>query len=41
MAEPKLTNLGVYRPVMQNIRIPIATTHAWLAFAGWIQSAAK
>jgi FtsH-binding integral membrane protein len=32
---------GGFLVIAQNIRVPIATTHAWLALAGWIQSAAK
>ena len=32
---------GGFLVIVQNIRIPIAMTHAWLALAGWIQSAAK
>jgi FtsH-binding integral membrane protein len=32
---------GAFLVIVQNIRIPIAMTHAWLALAGWIQSAAK
>jgi FtsH-binding integral membrane protein len=32
---------GAFLVIVQNIRIPIAMTHAWLALAGWIQWAAK
>jgi FtsH-binding integral membrane protein len=32
---------GAFLVIVQNIRVPIAMTHAWLALAGWIQSAAK
>jgi hypothetical protein len=32
---------GGFLVIAQNVRIPIAMTHAWLALAGWIQTAAK